>query len=95
MQETKPKIYKNFILTGHIEGVSYLVLLLIAMPLKYMMGQPEAVTIVGYLHGFLFILYCVLLALTMVKLKWSFRNGAIAFILSLIPFGTFYLNRIK
>jgi integral membrane protein len=95
MQNTKPKVYKNFILVGHIEGVSYLVLLLIAMPLKYYMGQPEAVTVVGYLHGFLFILYCVLLALTMYKLKWSFLKGLLAFVLSLIPFGTFFLNRIK
>lgn len=95
MQEPNPKIYKNFILVGHIEGVSYLVLLLIAMPLKYFMNQPEAVTIVGYLHGLLFILYCVLLALTIYKLKWSIFKGLLAFVLSLIPFGTFYLNKLK
>ncbi len=95
MENQSPKIFYTFLRIGHIEGISYLVLLLIAMPLKYYAGIPMAVKVVGYLHGILFVTYCLLLALTMRKMKWSFLNGFYAFVLSLVPFGTFRLNKFK
>lgn len=75
------------------EGVSYLVLLLIAMPLKYLADLPKAVLYTGWVHGFLFVLYCILLLACWIKYKWSFLKTAWAFIASLLPFGTFILDR--
>ncbi len=95
MKNHPPKIFYTFLRIGHIEGISYLVLLLIAMPLKYMAGIPMAVQVVGYLHGILFISYCILLAIVMQKMKWSFLKGFYAFLLSLVPFGTFWLHKFK
>ena len=78
---------------GIIEGYSYLILLFIAMPLKYFMDYPIAVKIVGMAHGVLFILFCVLLALAWEKTRWSFKESTLFFIASLIPFGTFYTDK--
>ena len=54
---------KNLRILGIIEGISYLILLVIAMPMKYFMGLPLAVKFVGMTHGVLFVVYCLLLAL--------------------------------
>jgi len=78
---------------GNIEGYSYLILLFVAMPLKYMMNYPIAVKIVGMLHGILFILFCIYLALAWKKAQWSFKESALFFIASLIPFGTFFTDK--
>ena len=75
------------------EGISFLVLLGIAMPLKYFAGLPAAVKICGYIHGFLFIAF--------VALAWNVKNElnkniawfAKALLASLLPFGTFVLDR--
>ncbi len=76
-----------------VEGISYLLLLFIAMPLKYLADIPEAVSIVGAAHGALFVLYI----LAAVHVKFEHRKtilwGIYAFILSIIPFGTFYLDK--
>ena len=56
-----------FRMTGLAEGVSFLTLLCVAMPLKYFMGIPEAVRVVGLIHGILFLLYVGLLALLHVR----------------------------
>ena len=84
---------KNFITVGHIEGVSYLVLLLIAMPLKYIWQMPMAVNLVGYLHGALFVLYSTMLLIFFLKKQVSFKQSFIAMLLSLLPFGTFFLDK--
>jgi integral membrane protein len=75
------------------EGCSLLVLLLVAMPLKYFFAFPEAVKVVGWIHGILFILYVGMLLVLEVKYRWSFLFLAGAFFASLIPFGTFVLDR--
>ena len=75
------------------EGCSLLVLLLIAMPLKYFFDFPEAVKVVGWIHGVLFILYVVMLLVLEVKYRWPFLFLVGAFLASLIPFGTFVLDR--
>jgi len=86
---------------GIAEGISFLILLLIAMPLKYFAGFPLAVTIVGSLHGILFIAYLVLAwevknEPVVVKWKKNFAWLAICFIASILPLGTFVLdNRLK
>ena len=78
---------------GFIEGVSYLLLLGIAMPMKYFFGLPMAVKIVGMAHGVLFIAYCLLLALQMRANKWTLAFGIYLFVATLIPFGTFVTDR--
>lgn len=75
-----------------IEGLSYLILLLIAMPLKYWANMPWAVTIVGTLHGILFILYFVLLLPVWLERKWSYGKLAGASVASIAPLGTFVFD---
>ena len=80
-------------LLGNIEGISYLLLLGVAMPMKYFFGFPLAVKIVGMAHGVLFIAYCLLLALQMRANKWNLLFGIYLFVATLIPFGTFVTDR--
>lgn len=87
-------ITKWFLLIGKIEGYSYLALLLIAMPLKYVFHMPQYIRPVGSLHGALFVAFMILLALMFFKVKLSFKNSVLAFLLSLVPFGTFFLKRL-
>jgi integral membrane protein len=75
------------------EGISYLLLLFIAMPLKYLAETPEPVTYLGWAHGFLFVLYGLLLLKVWVQYRWTFKKAFVAFIASLVPFGTFVLDK--
>lgn len=75
------------------EGISLLVLLLIAMPLKYMMDQPEAVQVVGMLHGILFIAYSFVLLYLGLDKSWKLKTMLVSFICAFIPAGTFYADR--
>ena len=74
-----------------VEGVSFLVLLGIAMPLKYLGGMPMAVKVFGWLHGLLFVGLCWLLLLKLLK-GWSVVRCAVVFIASLLPFGPFLID---
>jgi len=71
------------------EGSSLLLLLGVAMPLKYYMGIPEAVKIIGPLHGILFLVFLVLLFSHALKGELSFVKTITGFFASFIPFGTF------
>ena len=78
------------------EGYSYLALLFIAMPLKYLFGMALAVKIVGMIHGILFLIFCILLIMAWQETKWSMKNNIVFFIASIVPFGTFFTkNKIK
>lgn len=72
------------------EGISYLLLLFVAMPLKYGLGIDIAVRVVGMVHGVLFLGYCVTLALAARRL--GARRSLLAFVLSFVPGGTFWLE---
>jgi len=76
-----------------MDGISYLVLLGIAMPLKYLAGMPLAVRIVGMAHGILFIALCVFLLLALVQGKLSFKWCLIVFVCALVPFAPFFLDK--
>jgi len=76
-----------------IEGVSFLVLLGIAMPLKYAAGLPMAVKLVGWAHGVLFVLFLCSLGYAWRKAKLPFGLSARVFIASLLPFGPFVIDR--
>jgi integral membrane protein len=83
----------RFRLVAILEGISYLVLLFIAMPMKYIWHMPLAVKYTGWAHGVLFVLYMLLLLLVWIELKWKFTKVLWAFVASLIPFGTFILDK--
>ncbi len=74
-----------------IEGVSFLVLLGIAMPLRHFAGLPRAVTVFGWLHGILFIWLCLALLRTR-SVGWSVLRMAAVFVAALVPFGTFLID---
>jgi len=88
----KITVLKNFRIIAFTEGVSYIILLFVAMPLKYMLHIPEPVKYFGWLHGVLFVIYSILLLQAFIVLKWGFLKTFIAFIVSFIPFGTFWLE---
>lgn len=79
-------------LTGFIEGLSFIVLLGIAMPLKYMAGKPEMVSIVGMAHGVLFVLYILFTILAKFQYPWSWKKILLLWVASVVPFGTFYAD---
>lgn len=81
-----------FRLIAFLEGISFIILLGIAMPLKYYLNKPEAVKITGMAHGVLFVLYIILLLIVHLKLKWTTKKTSLAFLASFIPFGTFYAD---
>ena len=84
--------YGRFRMVGWLEGASLLVLLGVAVPLKYLAGSPEAVRMVGPIHGFFFSAYCLLLADVHVKQRWPLRQTALFFVAAILPFGTFALD---
>ena len=75
-----------------LEGISLLILLGIAMPLKYMAGIPEVVRVVGMAHGILFVLYVILLIQVAIERDWSWKKSILSFFASFVPFATFYAD---
>ena len=75
-----------------VEALSYLVLLGIAMPLKYIWGEPQAVKIVGMLHGVLFCIFCAALLDAMLKQKWNLVPPFWIFMASLVPFAPIWVE---
>lgn len=89
----KNNLFNWFRKVAMIEGVSFLVLLLIAMPLKYMADMPMAVTVIGSIHGALFVAFVILAWLVKEEYGKDLRWLAKAFVASILPFGTFILDR--
>ncbi|UJH66905.1 DUF3817 domain-containing protein [Allomuricauda sp. SCSIO 65647] len=81
---------KLFRATAILEGVSYLLLFALTMPLKYWADITEPNKVVGYVHGFLFIAYVVVCMVFVRERKWGFRKAFVLLVASLLPFGTFY-----
>ncbi|MCH2061946.1 MAG: DUF3817 domain-containing protein [Verrucomicrobiales bacterium] len=80
-------------LLGMIEGCSFLLLLFVAMPLKYFFSLPAAVSVVGLVHGILFIFFCLsLLNVKMVR-QWSIAKAAVPLVAALLPGGPFFIDR--
>ncbi len=87
------KSVKIFKAVSTLEAISFLVLLLIAMPLKYAFDQPEMVRIVGMAHGILFVLYVFGAYWMYEKLNWTFKMLVISVLCSVLPLGPFYIER--
>ena len=84
---------KNFSAVALFEGISYIVLLGIAMPLKYFFDMPVAVKVVGWAHGGLFIAYILLLVLCWFKYQWQFKRVVFYFLAALLPVLPFFVER--
>lgn len=84
---------KAFRILGWFEGASMLILLFIAMPMKYMMDIPLATRIVGSIHGALFVAYVAMALQMMTTFKWPLSTLVKSFIGAVLPFGTFVFER--
>lgn len=76
-----------------IEGISFLVILFVTMPLKYIWQYPQPNKIFGMLHGVLFVLYVLAVLLLAILQNWSFKKTFLALLASVIPFGTFWADK--
>jgi integral membrane protein len=82
----------RFRAVAFLEGVSFLLLLFIAMPLKYGFGMPQFVRVVGMAHGVLVFAYLYVLLMAALEHRWSVGKCATAFVSSLVPGGTFWFD---
>jgi integral membrane protein len=76
-----------------LEGLSYLLLLFVAVPIKYFSHDPQYVKLLGMPHGILFIGYIILAILLKTELKWNTSTFTKILLASIIPFGTFYIDK--
>jgi integral membrane protein len=81
--------YRLFRHVAFVEGVTTLVLFLVAMPIKYLAGNPEPVRITGWIHGVAFLAYMVMMVVALRGRGWTWPEWARTFAASLVPFGTF------
>jgi integral membrane protein len=88
--ETQIKIFRYI---GWLEGLSFLGLLLIAMPMKYVMGIPEATRLAGSVHGLLFVAYVIIAFQISGTLNWKKSILFQALIAAVLPLGTFIFDR--
>ena len=79
-------------LAGWLEGMSFLVLLGIAMPLKHLAGWPHAVQVVGMAHGVLFLIYVALILYAGWAQKWRKVKVVAGLLASVVPFGPFLFH---
>lgn len=86
-------LVKQFRLIGIIESISFVLLLCVAMPLKYFAGMPQAVKVAGSIHGLLFVLFIFLLLLVYYQYNLKFKHLVIGGLSSLIPFGPHFLEK--
>ncbi|MAD98207.1 MAG: hypothetical protein CMB99_12850 [Flavobacteriaceae bacterium] len=82
-----------FRIVSFLEGISYILLLFIAVPIKYVQGNPEYVKLLGMPHGLLFMLYIALAFVIKKEMEWNGKNLGIVLLCSIIPFGTFYVDK--
>jgi integral membrane protein len=87
------KLIRNLRYSGIVEGISFLVLLLIAMPLKYVFHKPGFVLVFGWVHGALFVTYAYFVIRTWTVRKWKFNKAFRVGIAAIIPLGTFYIDK--
>lgn len=84
---------KLFRFIAFLEGLSYLLLLFVAIPVKYILGDPSYVKLLGMPHGVLFMAYIVFSVFMSFKQKWSVKVLLVILLASIIPFGTFYVDK--
>lgn len=82
-----------FRIVALLEGVSYILLLFIATPIKYLLNDPQYVKLLGMPHGVLFVAYVALAFLFKKKFSWTSEEFLMVLLASILPFGTFYIDR--
>ena len=85
---------KKFKFINKIEGISFIILLFVAMPMKYYFGYPIATKIVGMAHGLLVFIFIYQLIEAKNEANLTLKESALYFVLSLIPFGSFYTDKL-
>lgn len=93
MDKKQKKQLKQFATISLAEGVSFMVLLLIAMPLKYLADLPQMVKYVGWAHGVLFMAYLFQLLYVTIEMKWKFQRLVTYFIAAFLPLAPFFVER--
>ena len=81
-----------FRLVALLEGVSYILLLFVAVPIKYWGGDEQWVKILGMPHGILFVSYIIFVFLIKENETWGIKDFGIILLASILPFGTFYVD---
>ncbi|PQJ75143.1 DUF3817 domain-containing protein [Polaribacter gangjinensis] len=84
---------KIFRIVGFLEGISYLLLMSLGLYYKYVLNDPSFVKLFGMPHGILFMLYLILAYLIKDEMQWKIKDLTIVFLGSIIPFGTFYVDK--
>jgi integral membrane protein len=82
-----------FRIVSFLEGVSYLLLLFIATPIKYLSDDPSYVKMLGMPHGILFMVYIILAFMIKKEMNWNNKDFGILLLCSILPFGTFYMDK--
>ena len=83
---------KTLRVISYLEGISYILLLFIAVPIKYYANDPSLVKLLGMPHGLLFVAYVILSLVSSKKYRWNSKKTLVVLISSVIPFGTFYVD---
>ncbi|MBM7564836.1 DUF3817 domain-containing protein [Paenibacillus sacheonensis] len=89
----KTSALKYFRWISYLEGTSFLFLLCIAMPLKYIGDRPEAVSVTGGIHGLLFSLYLIGIVIMAILFRWKALRIVGAVIAAFLPLGPFVFER--
>jgi len=84
---------KAFRIISLLEGVSFILLLFIATPIKYYADNESFVKMLGMPHGVLFLVYITFAILLKYELKWNAKTFWVVIFASVIPFGTFYIDK--
>jgi integral membrane protein len=84
---------KAFRIIAFLEGLSYILLLFIATPIKYVGNDPTYVKLLGMPHGLLFIAYIILAMVIRAEQQWDRKKTLLVLLAAIIPFGTFYIDR--
>ena len=82
-----------FRIIAFLEGLSYVLLLFVAVPIKYNLGDETYVKILGMPHGLLFVAYLILAYLIKSDMQWKTKEFGVVLLASLVPFGTFFVER--
>lgn len=93
MTNSNSKLLQFLRILGLVEGISFLVILFVTMPLKYVWEMKEPNLVVGMAHGILFIAYCLLVVIVGYRFKWKLLTIFWALLASIIPFGTFVADK--
>ena len=91
--QIKNNMINIFKIISFLEGVSYILLLIVGVPLKYFGNNDVLVKSLGMPHGMLFLAYVIIALLIRSRMKWDAKTTFIVLIASLLPFGTFYINK--